>query len=336
MTHTPNDGLVSENMSNANGMIPIIFSKKVALAFAKKSKVLDLLTNDYWEGEIEKEGDRVRIVFPDTNSVQVVTGDACPELQYVTASAQDLVINKQMSFAFAITDKEKAQTQFKNAEDAYANITAQNIAIARAKEIEQAVFNATAYDPSLAPNGVYSFGSVVSPATGYDAQNIYTLITQVKERLIETGAVAEDGTYDMNPFSAEPEDGRGVLLVSNAFHTLLLNAYPIVQATQSGDMVVKDGKVERVAGLEVHVDRLLASALSTTDLPFIAGTKNAITKAQQISMVETIRDPKCFQDIVRGMELYGYMILHPECLVRGVIKAPSATKFAVPTINVGE
>ena len=107
MAHTPNDGLVSENMSNSNGMIPIIFSKKVALAFAKKSKVLDLLTNDYWEGEIKKEGDRVRIVFPDTSSVQVVTGDACPELQSVSASAQDLVIDKQMSFAFAITDKER-------------------------------------------------------------------------------------------------------------------------------------------------------------------------------------------------------------------------------------
>ena len=36
------------------------------------------------------------------------------------------------------------------------------------------------------------------------------------------------------------------------------------------------------------------------------------------------------------MELYGYLILHPECLVRGVIEAPSATKFAVPTVNVGE
>lgn len=324
----PNQGLVPENMSNANGMIPIIFSKKVALAFAKKSKVLDLLTNDYWEGEIKAQGDTVRIVFPSTNSVAVVRGDACPTLDSVNATAQDLVIDKQMSFAFAITDKEKAQTQFKNAEDAYANITAQNIAIERAKEVEQEVFSST-YDSTIK-----SYGSVASPQAGYNAQNIYTLITQIKEDLIESGAVAEDGTYDMSPFDEEAKEGRGVLLVSNAFHTLLLNAYPIVQATQNGDMVVKDGKVERVAGLEVHVDRLLTTALNTTDLPFIAGTKNAITKAQQISMVEKIRDPKCFQDIVRGMELYGFKVLHPEALVRGVIAKPQDTAFAVPTKEV--
>lgn len=42
----------TNEFNNANGLNPIIFSKKVALAYTKKSKILDLLTNDMWEGKL--------------------------------------------------------------------------------------------------------------------------------------------------------------------------------------------------------------------------------------------------------------------------------------------
>lgn len=42
----------NNEFNNANGLNPIIFSKKVALAYTKKSKILDLLTNDMWEGKL--------------------------------------------------------------------------------------------------------------------------------------------------------------------------------------------------------------------------------------------------------------------------------------------
>lgn len=42
----------TNDFNNVNGLNPIIFSKKVALAYTKKSKILDLLTNDMWEGNL--------------------------------------------------------------------------------------------------------------------------------------------------------------------------------------------------------------------------------------------------------------------------------------------
>ena len=44
-------------------------------------------------------------------------------------------------------------------------------------------------------------------------------------------------------------------------------------------------------------------------------------RASQISKVEATRDPYCFRDLIKGLELYGYKLIHPECLVRGVVKA---------------
>ena len=340
----------SNEFNNANGLNPIIFSKKVGLAYTKKSKILDLLTNDMWEGEIKNQGDRVRIVLPNLDSITIGDGDLCPMPGSIDPEALDLVIDKQKSFRFDITDKQKAQTQFKNIEDGYANAVAQKIATARAAEVERAIFE---YDGTADDGNAYDhtkhalagdFGTDAAPLD-ITPQNAYSFMLKVKMALLDTGAIADDGTYDFKPLDQEAQDMRAVFVCGTRLAAILLQAYQLAgRSTVAGDMVVQDGVVKRVAGLEVHIDRVLDTITTkkgngTADpgdgtrkafnnLPFIAGTKNAITKASQISKVEKQRDPYCFNDIIKGMELYGFKILHPEALVRGVAK-----KYELEDIN---
>ena len=50
----------TNELTNANGAIPIIFSKKLALAFGVLgNKITEALTNENWAGEIKEAGDRV-------------------------------------------------------------------------------------------------------------------------------------------------------------------------------------------------------------------------------------------------------------------------------------
>lgn len=355
----------TNNFNNVNGLNTIIFSKKVALAYTKKSKILDLLTNDMWEGEIKNQGDRVRIVLPNLDSIAIGDGDLCPSPGAIDPEALDLVIDKQKTFRFDITDKQRAQTQFKNIEDGYANAVAQKIAAARAAEVERAIFeykagteyqadtnlpnnttvqgavDYTVYDPANHPLAG-DFGTDAAPLN-VTPQNAYSFMLKVKMALLDSGAIADDGTYDFKPLDQEAQDMRAVFVCGTRLAAILLQAYQLAgRSTVAGDMVVEDGVVKRVAGLEVHIDRVL-DTISTTagngnvdtgsrkffaNLPFIAGTKNAITKASQISKVEKERDPYCFNDIIKGMELYGFKILHPEALVRGVAK-----KYELEDIN---
>lgn len=357
----------NNEFNNANGLNPIIFSKKVALAYTKKSKILDLLTNDMWEGDIKNQGDRVRIVLPNLDSITIGDGDMCPMPGSIDPEALDLVIDKQKSFRFDISDKQKAQTQFKNIEDGYANAVAQKIAVARAAEVERAIFeytpgtkyaadttlpgsttveqasNFTVYDPAKHPLAG-DFGTDAAPLD-ITPQNAYSFMLKVKMALLDSGAIADDGTYDFKPLDQEAQDMRAVFVCGTRLAAILLQAYQLAgRSTAAGDMVVQDGVVKRVAGLEVHIDRVLDTITTTkgngtvdagdstrkafANLPFIAGTKNAITKASQISKVEKQRDPYCFNDIIKGMELYGFKILHPEALVRGVAK-----KYDLEDIN---
>lgn len=164
--------------------------------------------------------------------------------------------------------------------------------------------------------------------------------------LFDSGAIASDGTYDFAPLQQESKEERGVFICGSRLASILLCAYQLAgRSTDMVDVVVKDGEIVRVAGLDVHIDRTLDQVTSTAgtsgtadsngrkafaNLPFVAGTKNAITKASQISKVEHIRDPYCFQDIIRGLELYGYKVVHPEALVRGVVEAINNYNADVP------
>lgn len=371
----------SEALNNANGAIPIIFSKKLALAYGTKGMAItDNLTNDNYAGEIKQMGDRVRIVIPqvpaddaiafatlDKDGTDSVEG-VCPVFQSPAPEALDLVIDRVATFGLAIDDVQKAQTQFKNWLDGQATAYGEKLKFLRNKEIGQHIFDqaditSTSAKHHYASEGLNAGGTayeakggtLASPKTVTSA-NIFTFLLKVKEALIKSGAVGADGTYSFKPMEEEARDERAVLVVTPEMHTLIMSSYRVGgRSVEMADVVVKDGAVSRVAGMDVVIDKSLnemtyasgGSRVPTTGLPFLAGTKNAITKAQQIEKVESERDPYCFRDLVKGITLYGYKIVHPEALYRGVIanvepeesvpvKVTNPTSEPIPTAPQGE
>lgn len=335
----------SEALSNANGAIPIIFSKKLAVAYGTKGMgVTDNLTNDNYAGEIKEMGDRVRIVIPvvpadsaiamaqlDKDGTDSVEG-VCPVFQSPAPESLDLVIDRVATFGLAIDDVQKAQTQFKQWLDGQATAYGEKLKFLRNKQIANYAFTATAPTGHAFADGGNG-GTLSTPLTTVTSQNIFTHLLKVKEALIKSGAVGADGTYSFKPMEEEARDERAVIVVTPEMHTLIMSSYRVGgRSVDMADVVVKDGAVSRVAGMDVIIDRTL-SELQTTGLPFLAGTKNAITKAQQISKVESTRDPYCFRDLIKGIDLYGFKLVHPEALYRGVI-ANVAPVEAIPTQEI--
>ena len=349
-----------EGLNNANGAIPIIFSKKLALAYGTKGMgVTDNLTNDNYAGEIKEMGDRVRIVVPqvpadnaiafatlDKDGVNSVEG-VCPTFQSPAPTALDLVIDKVATFGLAIDDVQKAQTQFKSWLDGQAAAYGEKLKFLRNKEIAQYAFMAAApTGHSFADGG--NGGSLNTPITTVNSQNIFIHLLKVKEALIKSGAVGADGVYSFKPMEEEARDERAVIVVTPEMHTLIMSSYRVGgRSVDMADVVVKDGAVSRVAGMDIVIDKSLnelvqtttdttgatvTTTTKTTGLPFLAGTKNAITKAQQISKVESERDPYCFRDLIKGIDLYGYKLVHPEALYRGCISKVEPSE-AVPTVT---
>ena len=103
---------------------------------------------------------------------------------------------------------------------------------------------------------------------------------------------------------------------------LMLKSTQLTHPTANADQVIERGQKSMMAGFEIDQDTVLTTITSTdvTDLAAgaqvgIAATKMAVTYANQYTKVEKLRDPDCFADIVRGLELYGFAVIHPECAV---------------------
>jgi hypothetical protein len=52
----------------------------------------------------------------------------------------------------------------------------------------------------------------------------------------------------------------------------------------------------------------------------MAGTRDAISFASQITNVETLRAQSTFGNIVRGLNVYGFKVVKPEALVAAYVK----------------
>lgn len=353
-----NDGtgaVFGSSLTQLNGAIPIIFSKKLAVAYGTKGMgVTDNLTNDNYAGEIKKAGDKVRIVVPVVPADNAIAfgsdAEVCPTFQSVAPEALDLIVNKIATFGLAIDDVQKAQTQFKQWLDGQATAYGEKLKTLRNREIAQYMFD---YNPQSV-SGQYDatnhplageYGNLTTPyATRViNSQNIFTFLLEIKQKLIESGAIGMDGTYSFKPMEEEARDERAVFVCTPALHTLILSSYRVGgRSVDMADVVVKDGAVSRVAGMDIIIDKELGkletakgSGTSANGMPFLAGTKNAVTKAQQISKVEAVRDPYCFRDLIKGIDLYGYKMIHPEALVRGSLPVV-APEEALPIIKVGE
>lgn len=310
------DGTLAGNdFNNENGFIPVIYSKKLAREAKRFTKFIERNCNREWEGEIRAFGDTVRISLPGAESVQVAIGagttDVCPSPNGVTPTAKQLKIDNVATFSLKFSDVEQVQSQF-NLLDGYSALAMQKLGDAKDKQVMVALIKAT---------GVGKVGDAAAPQA-VTAANIYDQLIDIRMQLAEVGAINGDGFYSFKGNQEEAEMLAPVLTVDPKIYGLMLKSTQLTHPTANADQVIERAQKSMMAGFEIDMNTVL-STITSTDVTgladdahiAIAATKMAVTYANQYTKVEKLRDPDCFADIVRGLELYGFLVVHPECAV---------------------
>jgi hypothetical protein len=132
-----------------------------------------------------------------------------------------------------------------------------------------------------------------------------------------------------------PETGRWVVIP--AWMSSLIKRSDLKQAYLTGDSVtpLRNGKLGMIDRFMVYVSNNLATSADlgadaasggtaanadSTAWNIMAGTRDAISFASQITNVESLRAQSTFGNIMRGLNVYGYKVTKPEALVHGYIK----------------
>ena len=340
------------NLPNGN-FSPIIYSKKVQLAFRKSATVGDITNSDYF-GEISAQGDTVRIIKEPEISVQAYARGTTVTAQDLDDEDFQLVVDKSNYFAFKMDD----------IEEAHSHVNFMQLATDRA-----AYRLADQYDQE-----------VLGYMSGFKQSALHAQADTVNDSVNGSKAVTTAGSDELLTSMKLRKDSFGNITTSSAGdHSIpvvarLPGATALPTATASPAMVVArmkrllDQQQVDSQGRWLVIDPVFMEILSDEDSRFmngdygesgglrnglvinnfhgfrlyvssnlpavgtgpgttgsanqnanfgviVAGHDSAVATAEQINKTETYRDPDSFADIVRGMHLYGRKILRPEGIV---------------------
>ena len=340
------------NLPNGN-FSPIIYSKKVQLAFRKSATVGDITNSDYF-GEISAQGDTVRIIKEPEISVQSYARGTQITAQDLDDEDFQLVVDKSNYFAFKMDDIEEAHSHV-NFMDLATDRAAYRLADQYDQEVlgylsgfKQSALHAKADTANDTVNGTKAV-----PTAGSDE-----LLTSMKLKKGDFGNITTSSAGDHSIPLAARLPGATALPTATASPAMVVARMKRLldqqQVDTQGRWLVIDpvfmellsdedsrfmnGDYGESGGLRnglvinnFHGFRLYSSS----NLPavgtgpgttgsanqnsnfgvIVAGHDSAVATAEQINKTETYRDPDSFADIVRGMHLYGRKILRPEAIV---------------------
>ena len=267
--------------------------------------------------EIKAFGDKVRISLPNAENVTVAitadTTDVCPVPGKVSPTQKTLEINNIATFSLKFSDVDQVQSQY-NLLDGYSAIAMQKLGDLKDRQVMLALIQAVT-------NADNMIGTAAAPQA-VTKDDIYDYLVDARVALTNAGALNGNGFYSFKGNQEEMEFLAPVYTCTPKVFGLMLKSTQLTHPTANADQVIERGQKSMMAGFEIDQDTVLTTITATevTGLADnaqigIAATKMAVTYANQYTKVEKLRDPDCFADIVRGLELYGFAVIHPECAV---------------------
>lgn len=286
---------------SGSAFIPEIWSGKLQVKFYK-STVLAEITNNDWEGEIKNQGDKVHIRSIPTITIRDYTKGLNLTNEVPTSTPIELSIDKGKYFSVVVDDVDEVQ----------ADVRLMDIFTGDASEQMK-----IAIDGDVLNNVPASAASANKGATAGAISGNINLGVAGTPRTIDKNTVL-DAILDCGQVLDEqnvPEDGRWMVI--SPWAAAMLKKSDLRQAYLTGDDVspLRNGKIGMIDRFTLYVSNNITKVTADSAYHFLAGTRDAISYASQITNVETLRAQSTFGNIVRGLNVYGYKVVKPEALV---------------------
>lgn len=247
------------------------------------------VVNTDYEGDITKQGDRVKINFiGDITIFDVTRNQDIPDPEELDTAATYLDIDQAKGFNFSVDDVDKVQAKGDLIEKAMGQAS-----YGVRDKADQSV--ADLYTEAAAANLIGSDASPISVTTPGDA---YDLLVDLGTRLTEANVVKEGRWAAIPPW----------------FHGLLQKDDRFVGAgTLRTDTVLRNGQIGEAAGFTLLESNNVRNTAGTK-YKIMAGHPVAISYADQIVDVIAYRPEKRFSDAVKGLHVYGRKVIRPQAL----------------------
>lgn len=309
------------NTLQATSFIPEIWSAKLVEKFYA-STVLSAISNTDYEGEIQNQGDRVKIRTKPTITIRDYKADGLLGLDRPSGGSVELYIGNGKYFSLILDDVMEVQSDL-NLLSMWSDDAAQQLKITIDRDVLGSIVAAAAVankgDLAGALSGNINLGKKGTPVVTVGRQAPTPIAGQIEiiDVLLRLGQVLDEQNI--------PEEGRWVVMSAGAGRSIKQSE--LRQAYLSGDPVsmLRNGRLGMVDRFTIYISNLLpnnstdSTNFAAGEQPMFAGHSHAITFASQISKVETMRSELTFGQILRGLQVYGFQVLDNTALAEAKI-----------------
>lgn len=283
--------------------IPTIWSGKLQVKFYLATVFGEIANTDY-EGEIKDMGDTVNVRTVPSITVSTYTKGLNLATQVPSTTVVTLLINQGKYFNVLVDDVDAVQADIRLM-DAFTNDATEQMKIAIDQTILQGVFAGV----DAANAGVA--GGAISANINLGVAGTPLAVTKlnVLDVLIDVGQVLDEQNV--------PETGRWMVIPP--WMAGLIKKSDLKDAAITGDSVspARNGRLGMIDRFTLYVSNNLKSTSEGVGLSFhvLAGTRDAITFASQVTKMETLRSTTTFGNIVRGLNVFGFKTIQGKALV---------------------
>lgn len=293
-----------ENYStNNSNYIPEIFAGKLVKKFYDTTVFGEIANTDY-EGEIKNKGDVVHIrTRPDIVVSDYELGGGLGTAQAPTSPGVDLHIDRAKYFNIGLSDIDALQSDVKLM-DEWADGASETMRV----EIDKVVL-ANIYADAAATNQGATAGRVSGDIDlGTAVTPLELSKTNILDVLVDYGVVLDEANC--------PEQGRFVLLP--AWACGLIKKSDLKDASLAGDgtSIMRNGRVGMVDRFTIYMTNNIAKTGSNFHL--IAGHKEGLTFASQMTKSRIIPDQNDFRHLLQGLNVFGFEVVNPALLLHSV------------------
>lgn len=315
MAHMPISGAYPDLSANGAGTskyIPTLFSQKATVKHYDMTVAADITNND-WEGEVTRMGDKVIIRRTPDVTVQKYQKNMTISYETPDADATELELNQGYVWAVTLDDVDRIQSDI-NLLDTYADDAAEQVVLKQDAEFLADIV--TQVDPlnqgatAGKKSGAIDLGAVGAPVI-IDADNAVKFLMRFNQ------ALTEMGVSKLNRWVVLP-----------AWFCTILKSTDVKSALVTGDSegVIRNGRLGTIDGLTIYESNNLPDFDDggTQVTQVIAGHRDGVTWANQFITTESIRLQDKIASALRGLAVCGWKVVEPRYLTLGRV-APDAS-----------
>lgn len=315
--HAAYDSLGADYKATSK-FIPDVWSGKMQVKFYLATCLSEVTNND-WEGEIKDTGDSVTIRSIGSITISNYTKGLALTSQVPTSTPITLLIDQGKYFQVVLDDVDATQSDLKLM-NSFTDDAGEQMKIS----IENVVFAGVPASAAAANKGNSAgaiSGTIRLGATGTTnpcyiskaavgvGDGTSVAAKNVIDHIVDMGTVLDEQNV--------PEQGRWLIVPPMVANRIKKSDLKDASITGDGESIQRNGRLGIIDRFTLYRSNNLPK--SGTELTIMAGTRDAISFASQLTKVETLRSTETFGDIVRGLNVFGYLVTKPEALVTSIV-----------------